>query len=450
MSFSHLKLIPPIIQILADSSYNKPTPIQEKAIPIILDGRDIMAAAQTGTGKTAAFSLPLLQILEKEDKAKANKVRALIITPTRELAAQVNDNITKYSQYLNISNYVVFGGVKINPQMQRLRRGVDILVATPGRLLDLMEKNAVNLSETNYLVLDEADRMLDMGFLPDVKKILKKLPEKRQSLLFSATFPKEIESLCNSLLNNPVSIATHSKNSTAKTVKQWMHPVDKKRKSALLSYLIGHNRWQQVLVFVRTKRGANKIAYDLQKSGLTAEAIHGDKSQGARTRVLKMFKTGEIKILVATDIAARGLDIEQLPQVINLDLPNVAEDYVHRIGRTGRAGSRGQAISLVSADEVDSLQAIENLIRQKLKREFVDGFEPNHTVPETVLSSKLKIKKPHKKKLAKQAERDKEEKKRQSIKSNKRRTTKRAIRNKTKVKKQTSSRKRNNRPAKTK
>lgn len=402
MPFNQLNLIKPIIQAIEKAGYNEPSPIQKQAIPLILDGKDVMAAAQTGTGKTAGFTLPMLQLLDKGEKAAKNKTRGLVLVPTRELAAQVAQSVQTYSENLALSSYVVFGGVKINPQMMRLRRGVDILVATPGRLLDLMERKAIGLQQVEFLVLDEADRMLDMGFLPDIKRIINKLPQKRQNLLFSATFSSDIKTLCEGLLNDPVQISVNPQNSTAKTVKQWAHPVDKKRKSALLSFLIGHHRWRQVLVFVKTRKGANKVAYDLSKNGIQADAIHGDKSQGARTRVLKAFKDKQLDVLVATDIAARGLDIEQLPQVINFDLPKVAEDYVHRIGRTGRAGAQGQAISLVSADEVDSLQAIQNLIRQKLQRRLVDGFEPNHSVPETHLSGKVAKKKPHKKKLAKQ------------------------------------------------
>ncbi|TQV75185.1 DEAD/DEAH box helicase [Aliikangiella marina] len=401
MSFKQLNLIQPIIEAVNKAGYSQPSPIQTQAIPAILAGKDVMAAAQTGTGKTAGFTLPMLQRLSTGEKALANSTRALILVPTRELAAQVAESVQSYAANLPISSFMVFGGVKINPQMMRLRRGVDVLVATPGRLLDLLERRAIKLNKVEFLVLDEADRMLDMGFLPDIKKVINKLPAERQNLLFSATFSEDIKALCHTLLNDPIQISVNPQNSTAKTVKQWAHPVDKKRKSALLSYLIGHHRWQQVLVFVKTRKGANKVAYDLQKSGIQADAIHGDKSQGARTRVLKSFKAKELDVLVATDIAARGLDIEQLPQVINFDLPKVAEDYVHRIGRTGRAGAEGQAISLISADEVDSLQAIENLIRQKLQRRLVDGFEPNHTVPETHLSAKIAKKKPHKKKLAK-------------------------------------------------
>ncbi|MCO7227318.1 DEAD/DEAH box helicase [Pleionea sp. CnH1-48] len=405
MTFASLKLIDPLLQAISEQGYDKPSPIQQEAIPAILAGKDVMAAAQTGTGKTAGFTLPVLQKLSEGDKARSNHVRALILTPTRELAAQVGESVKTYSANMPIRSQVVFGGVKINPQMLRLRKGVDVLVATPGRLMDLFQQNAIKFSQLEFLILDEADRMLDMGFLPDIKKILALLPKTRQSLLFSATFSDDIRTLAKGLLKEPVSIEVSPRNATAQTVKQWLHPVDKKRKAALLSYLIGHHNWEQVLVFVRTKRGANKLAYDLEKNGVQAAAIHGDKSQGTRTRVLKEFKEGKLRALVATDIAARGLDIDQLPQVVNFDLPNVAEDYVHRIGRTGRAGSRGHAISLVSADEVDSLSDIENLIRQKISRKFIDDFIPEHTVPETRLKAQKK-KKPHKKKLAKAKERD--------------------------------------------
>ncbi|MGX5173891.1 DEAD/DEAH box helicase [Aliikangiella sp. IMCC44653] len=403
MNFSHLELHPDLIKSLQESGYTEPSPIQAKVIPSVLAGKDVMAAAQTGTGKTAGFTLPILQRLIGSSPVLPNQAKVLILAPTRELAAQVNDNVNKYAKYLNISSFMVCGGVKINPQMQRLRRGVDILVATPGRLIDLMNQNAVKFPNLEFLVLDEADRMLDMGFLPDIKRIMNKLSKQRQTLLFSATFSKEITQLCLQLLNDPVSISVSPANTTANTVRQWIHPVDKKRKSKLLAFLIGDGQWQQVLVFVRTKRGANKLAFDLDKSGIKSAAIHGDKSQGTRNRVLKEFKENKLQVLVATDIAARGLDIQQLPHVVNFDLPNVAEDYVHRIGRTGRAGATGEAVSLVSADEVEHLSGIENLIQQKLKRILVDGFEPEHSVPETRLKS-VKKKKPHKKKIAKLAQ----------------------------------------------
>lgn len=400
MAFSKLDLIQPLLDALHKSGYKTPSPIQQKVIPLILDGQDVMAAAQTGTGKTAGFSLPILQRLSEGNRASANSARCLILTPTRELADQVHQSVQKYAANLPLNAVVVYGGVKINPQMLKLRRGTDVLVATPGRLLDLIEKNAVGFKDLEFLVLDEADRMLDMGFLPSIKRIIGKLPQKRQTLLFSATFSESIKKLSQQFLSNPSLVETGPTNTTATTIEQWIHPVDKKQKPALLSYLIGHHRWQQLLVFVRTRRGANKLSIDLEKRGIKATAIHGGKSQGARNRALSEFKTGRVTTLVATDVAARGLDIEQLPVVVNFDLPNVAEDYVHRIGRTGRAGEKGTAISLVCADEVDDLRAIQDLIRKQLERKVVDDFEPQHSLPQTPLKSAAK-KKPHKKKLAK-------------------------------------------------
>ncbi len=400
MTFTELNLIQPLLDSLNKSGYTTPSPIQQKAIPLILDGEDIMAAAQTGTGKTAGFSLPILQKLSEGKRPSANSARCLILAPTRELAEQVHQSVQKYAANLSLKSQVVYGGVKINPQMLKLRKGADVLVATPGRLLDLMEKNAVNFKDLGFLVLDEADRMLDMGFLPSIKRILAKLPKKRQTLLFSATFSDSIKKLSQQFLNNPVLIETEKTNTTATTVKQWIHPVDKKQKAELLSFLIEENRWHQLLVFVRTRRGANRLSLALEKRGIKASSIHGGKSQNARNRALAEFKSGKVQALVATDVAARGLDIDQMPVVVNYDLPNVAEDYVHRIGRTGRAGEKGSAISLVSADEVDDLRAIQNLIQKQLERITVDDFEPNHVVPETDLKA-VKKKKPHKKKLAK-------------------------------------------------
>lgn len=400
MAFSKLNLIQPLLDALHKSGYKTPSPIQQKVIPLILDGQDIMAAAQTGTGKTAGFSLPILQRLSEGKGPSANSARCLILTPTRELADQVHQSVQKYAANLKLNSIVVYGGVKINPQMLKLRRGTDVLVATPGRLLDLIENNAVGFKELEFLVLDEADRMLDMGFLPSIKRIIGKLPQKRQTLLFSATFSESIKKISQQFLTNPSLVETGQTNTTATTIEQWIHPVDKKQKPALLSYLIGHNNWQQLLVFVRTRRGANKLSVDLEKRGIKSTAIHGGKSQGARNRALADFKTGRVTTLVATDVAARGLDIEQLPIVVNFDLPNVAEDYVHRIGRTGRAGEKGTAISLVSADEVDYLRDIQNLIRKQLERKVIDDFDPQHVLPETQLKGAAK-KKPHKKKLAK-------------------------------------------------
>ncbi|NOY71861.1 MAG: DEAD/DEAH box helicase [Gammaproteobacteria bacterium] len=388
MTFSSLGLSAPLLQALHDKGYEKPTSIQAQVIPSILAGRDVMAAAQTGTGKTAGFTLPLLQRLVKGSCAKPNRVRALVLTPTRELAAQVNESVKQYAKYLSLRSSVVFGGVKINPQMMQLRRGVDVLVATPGRLMDLCNQNAIKFNELEILVLDEADRMLDMGFINDIRKILALLPKNRQNLMFSATFSNDIRKLTKGLLHNPVEIEVSPRNTTATTVKQIIHPVDKKDKPRLLTHLIRENNWDQVLVFSRTKHGANRLVKQLETKKIHAAAIHGDKSQGARTRALAGFKKGEIKILVATDIAARGIDISELPHVINFDLPDVAENYVHRIGRTGRAGASGEAISLVCADEVDVLSDIENLIGKLLPRILIDGFTPSHTLPTTQLGKK--------------------------------------------------------------
>ena len=375
----------PILKAVTEQGYETPSPIQAKAIPAVIEGKDVMAAAQTGTGKTAAFTLPILERLSKRERVQANQARALIITPTRELAAQIGESVVTYGKYLSLRSTVVFGGVKINPQMIKLRKGVDVLVATPGRLLDLYSQNAMKFKQLEVLVLDEADRMLDMGFIQDIRKILSILPKQRQNLMFSATFSDEIRNLAKRLVHNPIEISVSPRNTTVETVKHWIYPVDKKQKSALLTQLIYDNRWQQALVFSRTKHGANKLTRYLEKKGVEAVAIHGNKSQGARTKALADFKNGAIRILVATDIAARGLDIDQLPQVVNFDLPNVPEDYVHRIGRTGRAGLKGQAISLVSADEFKQLSDIERLIKQVLARKLIDGFEPVHDVPESRL-----------------------------------------------------------------
>ncbi len=399
MSFTELGLSPTIQQAITDKGYHKPTPIQAQAIPAIIKGNDVMAAAQTGTGKTAGFTLPILHRLAKGQAAKANQARALIITPTRELAAQVGASVETYGHNLPLRSAVVFGGVKINPQMMKLRKGVDILVATPGRLLDLYSQNAVKFQQLEVLVLDEADRMLDMGFIHDIKKILALLPKHRQNLMFSATFSDQIRKLAKGLVNNPVEISVSPRNSTVKLVEQLVLPVDKARKSALLTHLIKQNKWQQVLVFSRTKHGANRLTRHLEGKGIKALPIHGNKSQGARTKALADFKANKITALVATDIAARGIDLHQLPHVVNFDLPNVAEDYVHRIGRTGRAGAKGHAVSLVSADEINQLRDIENLIRQVINREFVDGFEPEHNLPESRLKQQTtKPKKPKRQK----------------------------------------------------
>ena len=365
MSFDSLGLNPDILRAVAEQGYVEPTPIQQQAIPAVMQGRDLMASAQTGTGKTAGFTLPLLQrLIDKEPHAKGRRpVRALILTPTRELAAQVGENVRDYSKYLNIRSLVVFGGVSINPQMMKLRGGVDILVATPGRLLDLEHQNAVSLDSVEILVLDEADRMLDMGFIHDIRRVLAKLPARRQNLLFSATFSDEIKGLAEKLLHNPLEVEVARRNTASEQITQHVHFVDKNRKRELLSQLIGEGNWQQVLVFTRTKHGANHLAEQLNKDGIRSAAIHGNKSQGARTRALADFKSGGIRVLVATDIAARGLDIEELPHVVNYELPNVPEDYVHRIGRTGRAGRAGRALLFVENRERRLLRNIERTMK---------------------------------------------------------------------------------------
>ncbi|MDT8383856.1 MAG: DEAD/DEAH box helicase [Gammaproteobacteria bacterium] len=395
--FADLGLSAPLLKAVAEKGYDTPTPIQLEAIPAVLQGRDVMAAAQTGTGKTAGFTLPILELLSRGERAPANQARALVLTPTRELAAQVGESVATYSRHLALRSAVVFGGVKINPQMMQLRKGVDVLVATPGRLLDLYQQRAVRFDRLEVLVLDEADRMLDMGFIHDIRRILAALPARRQNLMFSATFSTEVRSLAKGMVQQPLEIAVSPRQTTATTVEQWICPVDKKQKPALLAQLILDNDWQQVLVFARTKHGADRLTRYLMERGIRAAAIHGNKSQGARSRALADFKQGKIRILVATDIAARGLDISQLPQVVNFDLPNVAEDYVHRIGRTGRAGAAGKAVSLVSADEFKQLSDIERLIRQLLPRRLVDGFEPVHDVPPSRLDTRpIKPKRPKK------------------------------------------------------
>lgn len=387
MSFTSLGLSAPILKAVAAQGYDTPSPIQAQAIPAVLQGKDVMAAAQTGTGKTAGFTLPLLELLSKGNKAQAGQVRALVLTPTRELAAQVAESVATYGQHLPLRSAVVFGGVPINPQIAKLRHGLDVLVATPGRLMDLYNQKAVKFSQLEILVLDEADRMLDMGFIRDIRKILAILPKQRQNLMFSATFSDEIRELAKGLVNNPVEISVTPRNAAATTVKQWVCPVDKNQKSALLIELIKQHDWQQVLVFSRTKHGANRLAKNLEEAGIKAAAIHGNKSQTARTKALADFKNGQARVLVATDIAARGLDIDQLPQVVNFDLPNVPEDYVHRIGRTGRAGASGQAVSLVSSEEIKLLNDIERLINRVLDREIVEGFAPVHPLPEARLTA---------------------------------------------------------------
>ncbi|WP_082338229.1 DEAD/DEAH box helicase [Roseivirga seohaensis] len=381
MSFKSLGLSDSLLHAITKKGYTEPSPIQTKAIPPILERKDILASAQTGTGKTAGFTLPMLQILSESKQPKRRPIRALVLTPTRELAAQVYENVKEYSEFLSIESTVIFGGVNQNPQVRALRNGVDILVATPGRLLDLYNQRALSLSQVEILVLDEADRMLDMGFLRDIKKILALMPGKRQNLLFSATFSTEIKQLAGSFMTDPILVEATPKNTAAELVIQKVYHVDKVKKTSLVTKLISQGNWSQVLIFTRTKHAANKLSEKLTKNGIASLAIHGNKSQGARTKALEGFKNGTTRVLVATDIAARGLDIPLLPHVINFELPNVAEDYVHRIGRTGRAGASGEAISLVSHDEHDLVHGIEKLLRQKLQIEVMEGYEPSAAPP---------------------------------------------------------------------
>ena len=383
MKFTDLGLSQPLLDAIELQGYSEPSPIQEKAIPEVLAGKDVMAAAQTGTGKTAAFTLPILHRFSNTAKPQStgNQARCLILTPTRELAAQIHASVETYGQNLKVKSAVVFGGVKINPQMQRLRGGVDILIATPGRLLDLHSQNAVQFDKLEVLVLDEADRMLDMGFIHDIRRIIKLLPKKRQNLLFSATFSNDIRSLARTIVHDPIEVSVSPANSTVDTVSQKLIAVEKADKAKILTRLIKDNNWFQVLVFSRTKHGANKLATKLQKQGIESSAIHGNKSQGARTRALAEFKANKVRVLVATDIAARGIDIDQLPHVVNFDLPQVAEDYVHRIGRTGRAGATGEAVSLVAHDEYKQLLDIERLIKKVIPREQLDGYQPLNDLP---------------------------------------------------------------------
>jgi ATP-dependent RNA helicase RhlE len=380
MSFSELGLSEAIVRAVTEHGYTIPTPIQAQAIPAVLAGGDLLAGAQTGTGKTAGFTLPVLQRLSTSatnPTGSQRPIRALVLTPTRELAAQVEESVRLYGKYLKLTSAVIFGGVGINPQIKLLKHGVDILVCTPGRLLDHMQQGTVNLNHVEILILDEADRMLDMGFIRDIKKILAVLPKKRQNLLFSATFSDEIKILADNLLNSPAMIEVARRNSTVEVIQQKIHPVDRDRKHPLLAHLIKTHQWSQVLVFTRTKHGANKLVEQLEKDGISGMAIHGNKSQSARTRALAEFKDGSLQVLVATDIAARGIDIDQLPHVVNYDLPNVPEDYVHRIGRTGRAGATGEAVSLVCVDEHQMLKDIEKLIKRELPKEVIAGFEPD-------------------------------------------------------------------------
>ena len=388
MSFLNLGLCKELLRAIKEEGYTTPTPIQTESIPVILSKKDVLAAAQTGTGKTAGFTLPLLELLNKNYlKDRKSAVKALILTPTRELATQVGESVEVYGKYLPFKSAVIFGGVGINPQKAILKKGVDIITATPGRLLDLVSQDCLDLSKVEFLVLDEADRMLDMGFIHDIKKILSILPKHRQNLLFSATFSPEIKKLADGLLKTPVLIEVSKANSTSHKVEQTVHHVDKERKKELLIHLLNKNSWKQVLVFTRTKHGANKLSEALIKDKITSAAIHGNKSQGARTKALDDFKAGSVRVLVATDIAARGIDIDQLPHVINFELPNVPEDYVHRIGRTGRAGNSGDAISLVCIDEHDYLFGIEKLIKQKINKIAIEGFKVNPNIKAEPISN---------------------------------------------------------------
>jgi len=381
MLFSELGLSAELLRATEKQGYETATPIQQQAIPLILEGRDLLAGAQTGTGKTAGFTLPLLQKLQDAGaQGHRRSVRALILVPTRELAAQVAESVRDYGRYLPFNSTVIFGGVSINPQISQLRRGVDIVIATPGRLLDHIQRGTIRLDGVDTLVLDEADRMLDMGFIRDIRKVIDVLPQQRQNLLFSATFSNEIKQLAGELLNSPMEIQATPKNSAAGQISQVVHPVDRNRKRELLSHMIGAGNWRQVLVFTRTKHLANRLSQQLEQDGLSAAAIHGNKSQGARTRALADFKNGDIRVLVATDIAARGLDIEQLPHVVNYELPNVPEDYVHRIGRTGRAGLDGEAVSLVCVDEKKLLADIEKLLKCRIEKIVIPGYEPDESI----------------------------------------------------------------------
>jgi ATP-dependent RNA helicase RhlE len=378
MSFEKLGLSAELLRAIDEQGYREATPIQQQAIPLILEGRDILAGAQTGTGKTAGFTLPLLQRLQvSRTNGQRRRIRTLILTPTRELAAQVSESVRSYGRHLPFKTAVIFGGVSINPQKSKLRKGVDIVVATPGRLLDHAQQKTIDLSGIEILVLDEADRMLDMGFIRDIRKILALMPKQRQNLLFSATCSNEIRRLASDLLNAPTEIQVAARNTTAENVRQIVHPVDRRRKRELLSHRIGAENWQQVLVFTRTKHGANRLAEQLTDDGLKAAAIHGNKTQAARTRALANFKAGSVRVLVATDIAARGLDIDRLPHVVNYELPNVPEDYVHRIGRTARAGQEGHAVSLVCIDEQRLLRDIERLLNCEIDKEIIPGYEPD-------------------------------------------------------------------------
>ncbi|MCX7550243.1 DEAD/DEAH box helicase [Xanthomarina sp. F2636L] len=377
MSFNTLGLSEAILKAISKKGYNEPSPIQLKAIPPILHGKDVLASAQTGTGKTAGFTLPLLHILSESEQTKFRPIRALVLTPTRELAAQVYANVKEYSEFTNLRSAVIFGGVNQKPQVATLRQGIDVLVATPGRLIDLQNQGLLSLKNVEILVLDEADRMLDMGFLRDIERIMNMMPAKRQNLMFSATFSKDIRKLANGILHHPVQVEATPENTTVDAINQKVYRVASGKKTDLIIKLISDGNWKQVLVFTRTKHGANKLCKKMISAGISAAAIHGNKSQGARTKALAGFKNGSVRVLVATDIAARGLDIPLLPHVVNFELPNISEDYVHRIGRTGRAGASGQAISLVSADETTYLRDIEKLVGMKIPKDILEGFEPD-------------------------------------------------------------------------
>ncbi|WP_299129916.1 DEAD/DEAH box helicase [uncultured Winogradskyella sp.] len=377
MSFKSLGLSESLLKAVSKKGYETPSSIQTKAIPPILEGKDVLASAQTGTGKTASFTLPLLHVLSENPKQKYRNIRALILAPTRELAAQVHNNVKEYSEFLGLRSTVIFGGVNQKPQIRTIRQGVDILIATPGRLIDLENQGVLSLKYVEIFVLDEADRMLDMGFIRDIERVMKLMPSKRQNLMFSATFSKDIKKLAYSILNNPEQVEVTPENTAVEIIDQKVHRVAKNKKTGLIIKLISEGSWKQVLVFTRTKHGANRLTKKMISAGITAAAIHGNKSQGARTKALAGFKKGDIRVLVATDIAARGIDIPLLPHVINFELPNVSEDYVHRIGRTGRAGASGQAISLVSADEISYLRGIEKLIGMSIDLEIIEGFEPD-------------------------------------------------------------------------
>ncbi len=382
MSFENLGLRPEILTGVKFQGYIEPTPIQEQAIPVIIEGRDILAGAQTGTGKTAAFTLPLLHILSTQGHRGGHRPRALILTPTRELAAQVGKSVETYGKGLHVRSAIIFGGVGIGPQINLLRKGVNIVIGTPGRLLDLAGQKVLDLSRIEVLILDEADRMLDMGFIHDIRKIIRMVPKRRQTLFFSATYSKEIKALADTILYKPKMVEVARQNAAAENVDQSVYHVPKSRKCELLSHLILEGNWDQVLVFTRTKHGANRLAKQLGKNGIAASAIHGNKSQSARTLALTEFKAGKVRILVATDIASRGLDIDRLPHVVNYDMPNVAEDYVHRIGRTGRAGSTGESISLVTDEEIKLLRAIERLIKKVIPVNSIEGFSKPAKVPD--------------------------------------------------------------------